>query len=346
MPITIICPICSQQATVGDHLAGGVTSCPSCANAVRIPEAGQIQLPPAPPPVPREYPPERERRREWDRDAEPRRRPRYDEPRERNYPPERDYAYDEERLHPSWRTVRNGLTLVRLSIVIVIFAILGILVVALVIAGMLQPGVGRPNAAEAAGSILVLVGGFTGLACIALMFVGEGMCCAAPAESRAGGLALGAIICHALVILVYLGLVILLVSIGRRIDLFREFSILVLGGALLVVGLSFAWQILFIVFLRAVARAFDNERLAQSVNAFLTYHCVVTGGSFFLFVLIGVMESGPIRANRGGLEGLAGLCAIVLFVGAIADLVWFLSVLVRTRDNIGPRYRRSRRYDY
>src|SRR5262249_47192775 len=148
----------------------------------------------------------------------------------------------------------------------------------------------------------------------------------------------GAIICHGLVILAGLFLIFMLISLERRINLFRELGMLVIAVTLLVVGLVFTWQILFILFLRAVARAFDNERLAQGLNGFLTFHCIVTGGSFFFLFLVGLLESIHGKRMAEDLRALVGCGGVLLFVGAIVDLVWFLSVLVRTRDNIGARY--------
>jgi hypothetical protein len=348
MPITFICPICSQQATVGNHLAGAVTSCPLCSNAVRIPDVGQIQRPPAAPPPPRDYPPQPERNRDWERHADYRRRD-YEERRERDYPSERDFRREEESLHPGWKTVRTGLTLVRLSIVIAIFTILGLLVLGLILAGTMQAPRLGPRLAEIVGGILGVAGGLTILGCTVLMFVGEGMCCAAPVEARGRGLALGAIICHGLVILVCLALLVLIISFERRFNVFRELGTFLFGSALLVNGLIFTWQLLFILFLSAVARAFENERLAQSINGFLTFHCIESVGGFLWFIMVRLLANGPAVGNRAaeeGLDTLKGCGAILLFVGALVDLVWFLSILVRTRANIGTRYYRPRRYDY
>ena len=209
-----------------------------------------------------------------------------------------------------WKIVRNGLGFVYLGTIIAIVTAIGVGGGA---AALRMPG----GISGSAGTIILAVFGVCALAGGILAFVGQCMCCAAPQESRARKLAIGAVVC-----------VIASITIG-----YLTIFVLPVAGLLIAVIVRFIGHlvslcssVLFVYFLRRVAVFFDDDRLAQSVIGFLQYS--IGWVVFGVAVLAGLFFA-LIRRGVGGVVIMVVLP--VMLVCAVIGIIWYLRLVQRTR---------------
>ena len=104
--------------------------------------------------------------------------------------------------------------------------------------------------------------------------------------------------------------------------------------------LAFAGGIVFLLFLRSVARFFKNQRLVQGV-----LWCIIgVGASPLLFMVIYMLLWATKEAVRGDGSRLAILSGIVLYVIIGADLFWFLRSLGEVPDYGKATWARRHRF--
>lgn len=354
MPISFQCALCKGVNTFEDAWANMRAACQRCGNYLTVPAQSSVipeqfaeGLPPpspavrpaAPPPMPEE-PTERgaaarSSRDKWGGDL-PRERD-YDEGRRRG-----DYGRDDDRdydigwqrsgtLAGGWNVVRIALTLMFWSTIAVI-AIAVLMVLFMLLMAAAEGGrMGRGPRMDALGPILVLFG-LGALVCYLVIFVGLCMCIAAPPESRARGLAVSSVVCIVAAILAYFLGIFLLFFMARGGGRFGgpDFAEIVLPIVVIVAaaGTAIAGQVLHVLYLKAVARYFRNESVAQSTTGLLTLYFVFLG----LYLVMIFMTT----AVRNPDAGFMVLCLGLILLGiGIAVIVWYLIVLARTRASIG-----------
>lgn len=215
---------------------------------------------------------------------------------------------------PGWRTARNGLNTVYLCIVIAILTAITAFVVAAVV-GSSGSYRGADMPAFMYLFFLVIFGAAIGI------LVGQIMCASVPAASGARGLAIGAAVCVVANIVLSL-----LANLGGSAGVALE----LLGNLA-----SIAGSILFLLFMRSVAKYLGEHELASSVMRFLIFSICFVAGIFVLAVLIGVATA----ASDGRAPGspLLGLFGVVALVVGLVLFFWWLRLLRQTRDAITIR---------
>ncbi len=166
MAITFNCSQCGKTVRIGDEYAGRKGRCPNCLAVIDIPRAepaGSVLTPP--------------------------------EQGEQPYGARLGEDYAGPALSPSWSTVRSGLTVTYVGILITFFGALFLFLLLL--------GGGRP-----AAGLLALVGliGLVVIVGVVMNIVGVGMCGAAPTESGGKGLAVAAAVLMVISLLTGIGL--------------------------------------------------------------------------------------------------------------------------------------------
>ncbi len=288
-----------------------------------------------PPPVPRarrdddwnrDWNDDRRREDDWD-DEPPRRRRLW----ETSSLPAGDWS-------PPWNTVRIGLTLIRGGIATVFLGALAFAIV-LVFYWTFEPHGGFRNEPVAyrvlmfAAVGVVVVGGL-------LALIGQSLCCAAPADSGARGLAVSSIICQGVYLLLTVLAVILLIAVesGRRRNQEGE-HILVGMVALTALAVYTAAHVLFVLFLRSAARYFGKESTSRSAVSYLIYFGILAGvsivGLCLIFMATEAVRGGP-RPMNEAMAMLLAVFSFALFVGHVVRLVWYLILVYYTRNAI-PR---------
>ncbi len=340
MPFTFNCSQCGNPIEAREDMAGKRGRCPHCSFSFVIPEPhhaerdgyearAAVTTPPsvtAPSPADRDY---------------TRAAVRQPEPEEFERPDEHD-SYDRfdrfgragRRLARGWRTVRSGLSLMRVSMIICVFVVLAmVLFFALSLA--LGANAGRNRQAGAVMGVAFALGGLTGLVALILFVVGQCLCCAAPEQSRAGargakGAALGSVICLFLAVgLVLLGLLFLAIASGQRGRGRGDgLAILAAGVFVLTFILAMISHVLLVLFLRRTARYFRNDSLAYSAGNYAIVFVVFIVLALVLQVLAIVVGN----ANRFG-PGF-GIFMLILAAGLLIFLLvlflWFLDLLGRS----------------
>ncbi len=269
------------------------------------------------------------------------------------FPPEDDWAVSQPPTgeRAAWARVRTGLTIVLVSLCCTI----GLSV----IGGMCLGGAAAAAGAAAArgagpdlGTLMVMVVVFAvaGLALQVLTLVGYAHCAAAPPMYGARGLGL------ATMVLGVSNLVLGLVSLGMQLleggmMAAPRRGMLDLGGAgvtgvvdLLSGVMGVAVIFVFLFFLRAVALNWNEVSLARNVIGLV----ILVGVLVALFVavfaamgatLLAAMEGGGFGQagardpNLGPVAGALGLVCL-LAAGALGALVWYIVLLVMTRNAI------------
>jgi len=233
------------------------------------------------------------------------------------------------RLAPGWYMVLRGLTLLPGSLVVV-FATLALARLFVLLA---QPD---PPAMKIVLLIMVPV---TMLAA-AVAIVSMGLCCLAPQESRlrplAGG-ATGALFFGMLAAMLAVFTTFVLdkpmwvennPGLARLTKVVRVLA--TVGGAILLVG----GGAVFLLFLRGVARIFDNRRLAQHLVWYLIFFSLSPAAALFLGLLFG----GTAMVLGMGDKEVQGAVLVVhnvaLFVLGAIVLAGFLLMLRDVRSTI------------
>jgi hypothetical protein len=230
------------------------------------------------------------------------------------------------------------------SLVAIVLGVLGFVVLA-ALTGMaigIQPrgGVGRAQAADVMMMLPMLLG-LVLLLTLLIYFIGQCMCCAVPAESQARSFAVGSLISTVLVGLTYAGLIAWLVAVSGQAFGGRPAAFLPFGQGmglglllmlLLILGLVLVAHILFITFLKTVARFLGNDSLARSANAYLILYVVLVAWQVLANVIQVVVVGMKPRAPEPSFV-MAGIACITLVL-ALAVFIWYLVLLSRTRDTI------------
>ncbi|MCI0377664.1 MAG: hypothetical protein L0215_08665 [Gemmataceae bacterium] len=340
MAIHFQCPHCQTPDSCAEEMAGKEMPCRWCGAMVTVPPADvsqHVTEASAPPPAP-----------PWLSERAQERR-RADEYGEYEDEPEADYRLADRAAAPGWGAVRIALGMMFWSLIAMAIGGVAFFALSAATVGLAGPQGGRGIAGrEAEGIAIVMLTGVCGiLIAFLICFIGQCMCCAAPAESRARGLAIGSLICTVLVVLVYAGLVLWVITAvgaaarGGMMAGFPNLPDFLERGLLLFVVLAFALlvaaHILFILFLRTVALYFGNDALARSTMSFLVLYLVLV----VLYVVVNAVQfmmaarGGFLDPGRQSVSLMTALgCAAVLLL--IAVLVWFLVLLARTREMIGP----------
>jgi hypothetical protein len=201
---------------------------------------------------------------------------------------------------PAWEKVRNGLGIIYYGITVMVITGV-VLAIAFMAVGGVAAARGNANEFPAGAALLMLLGGLVVIGCGIAVIVGQVKCTAAPESSGARGFAIGA------VCLLIGGTTIHIVSNAARAP------IAALAGNLL----TFIGSVLFILFMRTVARYFGNNELSASAGRYLAFVVILIGGAMVL----------------GFTAALTGFSAPVVLLGmglAICELialVWFLKLI-------------------
>jgi hypothetical protein len=352
--ITLRCPECQQVVQFSDQLAGLQGRCPLCTAAVPVPAVEERQqerisespltrpavAAPSPPfavPIPRAY------------DAPPRPpRPLDDDtPPYRHYDDRGAYGRAPEVIDPGWHTTRTALTLMKSSLIVMIFATLGWVGLLLVESTVGTGPFGRPRGPEtrmlvALGAMLV---GFAMIVGLLLWVIGQCMCCTTPLESGTRGLGLGSMICTVLGLLLFLFFIFLAVALDS--GAFRGqfggppapaafilmFGTMVLSAVLFVVG-----HLLFVLFLRGVARFFGNESLSNSCMGYLVLYLFIVI-AFIVFLFFVAFLNAAQGGMRPGLDVVLLGGGVALLVVTLVAIIWLLGLVGLARDTIQKNLR-------
>jgi MFS family permease len=214
---------------------------------------------------------------------------------------------------PGWETVRKGLRLIYFSIITVFLALIGIFIFTAAAGATAAASGGRGGAAAAVGIVLIPVIVMVGAA-IAII-VGQFMCCAVPEASGAKIFVLIAAICI---------IVNVLCTVAAR---FMP-PVQALGSLASISG-----NILFILFIRKVAKYLNNDELASSAMNFLIF-VIVTVVSIVVLSILAVTMKMP---------AFFAIVGIGMLVCGIRGLVWFLKLLTRLAETIDNRAAAVRR---
>jgi hypothetical protein len=323
MPISFKCPNCQGANTQGDDWAGMRAPCQRCGSYLSVPSQSTLDsaqvaegLPSPtsvrPPPVPTSP-------GTWTKDLS---RPRdsFDD----------DFDDDDLRrphaLAPAWNVVRIGLGLmfwgsIAASALSVLFAGL------VMLAFQLDRAAGRvaPEALVIVAYLLIGLMLLVGL----LVFIGQCLCIAVPPESKARGLAISSAAGIVVLVVLSAGFLVLRMVLFRGGVFADEFTtrILPLVGMILFLMAGTTTHVLFILFLKTVARYFSNAELVQSTNNYLLFYFVTMG----LVVMVQCLGAG---ARDPGLA-MAFFCFALVLLGLFVALaVWYLVLLARTRASI------------
>ena len=308
MGFTFACPSCREDIHASEGMEGLHGRCPHCAATFTIPEKGGAIRRRAPAGLEREYEP----------------RPRY-----------RDEEGPALQLAPGWNSVRNGLLLVRVSTIIMIFVTLAVILLVALASGVV-PFLERGRGGQMILGALLIVAVLVALAAAILIMVGQCMCCAAP-ESGPKGLAIGSVVCLVLTLLLGAGVVLATIVQERRdpFDMRRtHLGPLIAGLNILGMGVGTVGHVLFAFFLKGIANYFDNRKLSKSAGVYL-----IVFGVFVASCLLVLMMLVLVAAARGprDLETVRILFLVLsvgLIVFALVLVLWFLDLLGQARGTI------------
>jgi len=210
-----------------------------------------------------------------------------------------------------WVTVRKGLTAIFVAMVGLI--LLGLAGFAIgVLGGFVGATGGGPELAGPALALVVVVGLVAFGLALALV-VGQFMCCAAPPESGAKGLAIGAVVLWLAAFIASCAGGVAAQPIGAGIA-----NLLQLGST-----------VAFVLFLRQVGVHLDESRVSGSATGLLVLYVALFAGGFF-----------ALAAARDLGEAIPPLM-LVLFLGlgvaALIAMIWWIVLVKWTRDAIAAR---------
>lgn len=218
----------------------------------------------------------------------------------------------------AWRTVRLGLTLVYVALLTYIGVFLGLILAAVAALTGAPPG-------------LLAMGLFLGIAALfggaILQLVGQCLCLAAPPSQGARGFIIAAIAC--IVGSLLLG-VIDGVQRGAAGPMQQQGATTALSALGFLLGL--AGNVLFLLFLRAVALSFRFRELASDVIRYLVLLCgfpfFVIASAILLPIIAATMQGGMLR------NVVALIWFVVFLVYVVAVIVWYIRLIRQTRDAI------------
>jgi hypothetical protein len=305
MPLTFRCPECRNLVSVDEQLAGLHGRCPACAAAIQFPvtssaEVEGIQAGPAP------LPPSSQNL-------------------ENSFTAKPTFT----NLSDGWKTVRVGLAMIVGGL-----AALATLILVSLFVGLMDHA--RPETSAKLGEVvfyLWLIG--LGVALLTI-FLGLCVCCATPTQAQAREFALLSLLCF---VLAGICIVVYALSLKAWIDqamneAFRNVAVqrhpgplqprlwslttiaLLLGG---VFGL--ASHILFVFYLRHLARFFAEESLFQNTGLYLRFLLILAALNI---VIAFVPEQNNPRL-------LFWLSQAISFAGAIM-LFWLMYLIQRTQE--------------
>jgi hypothetical protein len=316
MAITCLCPQCQKTLAIGEEFASQPMRCPLCMALFQSPPLQGSPL--APPPL--VNPTARDDAPPWLASASagttaaaaPSAGPKLGS----DWGGMRNGAAD--RLGSGWHMVRRGLTLIPTSLLIVFV----VLVLSRSYLVMADP---EPKTRE---FVLLISIPSSILGTIAAV-LGGAMCSLVPRESGLRVLALSALGC------LVACLVVALLTLGIRALLVSGVKTELAPMAYLPAGLlAYAGGVLFLLFLRGVARFFRNGTVAQE-----TLWCALgLGGSPVLYLLVIFLLYVTSTAIGGDGSGRSLLTSIVLYLFAGANLFWFLRVLRDVRRTVERAY--------
>jgi hypothetical protein len=332
MAITCLCPHCQKTLAISEQFAGQPMRCPLCMALFQAPAAapaiaGRVTVPPVPdlptlvpgsrgatlPPVP---------------DLPTLVPGSGGPPVIANSPPPTPSTAPEglqdlrtsSRLPTGWHMVRRGLSIIPPAVLIALFVLLG------TVAFLKMADPDRTTYEV----VMLLVVPVTVLSLTAAV-LGGAMCSLVPAESGLRKLALAAAGC--LLGALGLGLLILAYRVFAMKQAGKP-SALDSGSYWPCYLLAFAGGMVFLLFLRGVARFFKNQRLVQSI-----LWCMIgIGASPLVFLVIYFLLWATSAAVGGDGSGLAILSGLVLYTIIGADLFWFLRVLGEVRQTVAKGY--------
>jgi hypothetical protein len=322
MTISFGCPSCGQQFQTQDQYGGRDWRCPKCSAALTIPKADDIPV-----------------EMVMDRPSQRRRLSREDEDEWEDRRPREDYEFS-----PSWRTVRVGLRLLGTALTILLVASIAYLgLLAFLFLSVGGGGIGNP----APGQVLLdlvrvaaLLVAAAAVVSVIVWIIGLALCCAAPAESRAKGLAISATVCTGVAVMAGLSAGIWL-WVGQRPQPFGgrdpEGAFVLLGLAAIIGTVGYS---LLIFSLRRVAVFFQRDALALNWIIFFVVHLVFFVGSI-LFEIFVAREGAPVQGVPPGQIPGRVVVSLVILLLAMVLLAWMLSLVSATRAAI-PRPGRDR----
>ncbi len=320
MPITCMCPQCQKTLAISEQFAGQPMRCPLCMALFQSPPLQPAGAPAAPAPAPRP-----DAAAPWT--ASHSAAMRGPAPETARMPPPASAAELEElrngtagRLPAGWHMVRRGLSIIPTALIVSVFALLACWSFIL----MADPG---PRTYQ---TVMLLTVPVTVLAMI-VAIIGGALCCLVPRDSGLHKLALPAAGC-------LLGaLLVALLTFGVRAsssDAATRANALAPGAFWPAGLLAFAGAVVFLFFLRGVARHFKSTRLAQTV-----LWCIGGVGAsplLFLFLYMLLAATNSVIGGKG--DGLGIIAGLVLYIIIGADLIWFLNVLGEVRQTIEKGY--------
>lgn len=345
MPLNCLCPKCRKAVAIDDRFAGQPMRCPMCSATFLAPSLAVAAAPVAPAaPVPAAanpfagspdgydgpVPP-------WQKQAAATAAPQGPEwpwlvqPNVSGYDwrsvqPQTPEAL---RLAPGWHMVLRGLTLLP-GALIVVFATLALARLFVLLA---QP---EPDGMKL---VLLIMVPMTVLGAAAAI-VSMGLCCLAPEDSKLRPLATAATAA------VFFGMLAAMVAVFTTFVINKPMwlennpglggvtkvvrVLATVGGAILLVG----GGAVYLLFLRGVARVFDNRRLAQHLVWYLIFFSLSPAAALFLGLLFG----GTAMVLGMGDKEVQGAVLVVhniaLFVLGAIVLAGFLLMLRDVRSTI------------
>jgi hypothetical protein len=338
MPINCICPKCRKPLSIDEKYAGQAMKCPMCAAMFQSPSLAAVaaqqgnpfaQAPGAdyqgPPPPWASAAPKDPKAPEWPWLVQP----------------SVGVAAAELQsvtpgaprlLAPGWHMVLRGMNLMPISLLVVFITI----VLTRLLILLFEP---EPDTLKVVLLIAVPIAILGALATL----VGTGLCCLVPPESKLRGLAIAAAGAFFLALLGLLMATFLhLAQRGPsfatefpRLAPFLRFVMWMafIGGLLLLVGSG----VLFLLFLRGIARTFDNRRLARHLLWYLAFF--VLSPAFGLIVLSLFKGTDVVLSMMGMSDketrgAVYIVYSIVVFILVAVVLTGFLLMLRDTRTTI------------
>jgi hypothetical protein len=235
-------------------------------------------------------------------------------------------------LAPGWIIVRNGLLLVRISTIIMLFVALGMVLFTALALGIV-PMLERNRQAEMFLGILSIMSGLVFLGGAIMALVGQCMCCAVP-DSGPKGLAISSVICLVLSLLLGAGAALLIVVQDQQRPFGRPTNLGPVIAALyfLAMALGVVSHALFGFFLKGVANFFEKQGLSKSVGVYLILFAAFVASFLMALMLVILIEAS--RHDRDTTRAVTVVLGVVLLIFAIVLVLWFLDVLGRVRSSI------------
>jgi hypothetical protein len=294
MPITCICPKCRKPLSIAEQYAGQPMKCPFCAAMFQSPSLTAVSAQQAPAGTSNPFtdgaaagydgptPPWQVGRRdpgapEWPWLVGP-------QPTAAGGPA---YNWDavrggEMRLAPGWHMVLRGMGLPP-----------GALIVLYVVLVFARLFVLLQNPETETIKIILLVVIPVSIIAALVIVAGAALCCLVPRESRLRGWAIAA--AAGVFFCMLSALMVLFLNFVMRQPGWSEANPGLAGMSKFVMGLAYVVFLLlfggagvsYLLFLRGVARVFDNKRLAQHLIWYLVFFALTPAFALFLFALFG-----------------------------------------------------------